>query len=98
MRTQPPFNLFEREAEQTILAYCKKKHLATLGYGSLCRGLLSGKMRPDTQFQGDDLRKSDPKFQPPRYSQYLECVKRLDHGLNNTIKNPYYLGSSLGFR
>ena len=23
--------------------------------------------------------KSDPKFQTPRYSQYLECVKRLDH-------------------
>jgi len=75
---QPPFNLFEREAEQSILAYCIQMHLATLGYGSLCRGLLSGKMRPDTQFQGDDLRKSDPKFQTPRYSQYLECVKRLD--------------------
>ncbi len=75
---QPPFNLFEKEAEQTILAYCKKMHLATVGYGSLCRGLLSGKMRQDVQFQGDDLRKSDPKFQKPRYSQYLECVKRLD--------------------
>lgn len=75
---QPPFNLFEREVEGTILAYCKKKGLATLGYGSLCRGLLTGKMRPDTEFKGDDLRKTDPKFQPPRYSQYLECVKRLD--------------------
>ncbi len=75
---QPPFNLFERNAEQTILAYCKKNHLSTLGYGSLCRGLLSGKMRADTQFQGDDLRKSDPKFQPLRYSQYLACVERLN--------------------
>jgi len=75
---QPPFNLFERADEQTILAYCKNKDLATLGYGSLCRGLLSGKMRSDTPFQGDDLRKSDPKFQAPRFSQYLECVKRLD--------------------
>jgi len=75
---QPPFNLFEREAEKTTLAYCKKNHLSTLGYGSLCRGLLSGRMRPDTQFEGDDLRKVDPKFQPPRYNQYLECVGRLD--------------------
>lgn len=75
---QPPFNLFEKTAEETILAYCKKKHLGTLGYGALCRGLLSGKMRPDIQFKGDDLRKSDPKFQPPRYQQYLACVKRLD--------------------
>ncbi len=79
---QPPFNLFEREAEQTILAYCKNKHIATLGYGVLCRGLLSGKMRLDTQFQGDDLRKTDPKFQAPRFGQYLECVKRLDQWAN----------------
>jgi aryl-alcohol dehydrogenase-like predicted oxidoreductase len=75
---QPPFNIFEKAAEETILAYCKKQHLATLGYGALCRGLLSGKMRSDTQFKGDDLRKFDPKFQQPRYSQYLTCVKRLD--------------------
>jgi aryl-alcohol dehydrogenase-like predicted oxidoreductase len=27
---------------------------------------------------GDDLRKTDPKFQPPRYAQYLEAVKLLD--------------------
>jgi aryl-alcohol dehydrogenase-like predicted oxidoreductase len=75
---QPPFNLFERQAEQTILLYCKNKHLSTLGYGVLCRGLLSGKMRLNTQFQGDDLRKFDPKFQTPRYSQYLACVEQLD--------------------
>ena len=75
---QPPFNLFERGMEETVLAYCKKKGIATLGRGPLCRGLLSGRMQPTTQFEGDDLRKSDPKFQPPHYSQYLECVKRLD--------------------
>ena len=85
---QPPFNLFEREAESTILAYCIKKHLATLGYGSLCRGLLSGKMRPDTKFQGDDLRKSDPKFTAPRFSQYLECVKRLDQWSQQYYQRP----------
>jgi aryl-alcohol dehydrogenase-like predicted oxidoreductase len=25
------------------------------------------------------VRKTDPKFQPPRYAQYLKAVKRLDH-------------------
>lgn len=85
---QPPYNLFEREAEETILPYCQKHHLATLGYGALCRGLLSGKMRPDTQFQGDDLRKVDPKFQPPRFSQYLECVQRLDAWSQKNYQRP----------
>src|SRR5207244_13504023 len=35
-------------------------------------------MRPDTKFTGDDLRQSDPKFQPPRFAQYLEAVQQLD--------------------
>ena len=74
---QPPFNMFEREMEHTVLAYCLKNKIATLGYGSLCRGLLTGKMKKETQFKGDDLRKTNPKFQGPRYSEYLECVDRL---------------------
>lgn len=74
---QFPFNLLERESEKRVLSFCLKKNLATLGYGPLCRGLLSGKMRKDSQFQGDDLRKVDPKFQEPHYSDYLKCVERL---------------------
>jgi aryl-alcohol dehydrogenase-like predicted oxidoreductase len=35
-------------------------------------------MRADTPFQGDDLRRTDPKFQPPRFAQYLRAVERLD--------------------
>ena len=35
LSAQPPFNLFERGVEETVLAYCKKKGIATLGYGSL---------------------------------------------------------------
>lgn len=74
---QSPYNLFERGIEKSELAYCLKKKIAVLSYGSLCRGLLSGKMRADSSFQGDDLRKVDPKFQPPRYAQYLDAVARL---------------------
>jgi aryl-alcohol dehydrogenase-like predicted oxidoreductase len=35
-------------------------------------------MRGDTQFNGDDLRRNDPKFQQPRYAQYLSAVDELD--------------------
>jgi aryl-alcohol dehydrogenase-like predicted oxidoreductase len=75
---QPPYNLFEREIEAEILPYCRKHDIAMLGYGALCRGLLSGRMRADTKFQGDDLRRNDPKFQQPRFTQYLAAVVRLD--------------------
>ncbi len=74
---QPPYNLFERGIEADLLPYARNHDLAMLCYGSLCRGLLSGRMQPDTRFSGDDLRKVDPKFQAPRYAGYLAAVEDL---------------------
>jgi aryl-alcohol dehydrogenase-like predicted oxidoreductase len=75
---QPPYNLFERGIEADLLPYCQKNGIAMLGYGALCRGLLSGRMRADTVFDGDDLRRTDPKFLKPRFAQYLAAVGKLD--------------------
>ena len=75
---QPPYNLFEREIERDTLPYCQKNNIVTLAYGALCRGLLAGKMTADTKFTGDDLRRNDPKFQQPRFGQYLKAVAELD--------------------
>ena len=75
---QPPYNLFERGIETNLLPYCRENGIAMLGYGALCRGLLSGRMQPDTVFDGDDLRRTDPKFQEPRFEQYLAAVTKLD--------------------
>jgi aryl-alcohol dehydrogenase-like predicted oxidoreductase len=74
---QSPYNLFEREIERDVLPYARARGIRVLGYGALCRGLLTGRMRPDTTFRGDDLRTTDPKFRPPRYSQYLAAVDAL---------------------
>jgi aryl-alcohol dehydrogenase-like predicted oxidoreductase len=75
---QSPYNLFERAIEADVLPYCRANHIVTLGYGALCRGLLSGRMRENTKFEGDDLRRIDPKFQAPRFAQYLDAVRQLD--------------------
>jgi len=75
---QPPYNLFERDIETDLLPYCRKNKIATLGYGALCRGLLSGRMQANTIFDGDDLRRNDPKFREPRFAQYLAAVEKLD--------------------
>ncbi|MFT8590557.1 MAG: aldo/keto reductase [Acetobacter orientalis] len=74
---QPPYNLFERDIEKDVLPYAVKNNLAVLAYGPLCRGLLSGRMTADRQFEGDDLRRTDPKFQQPRFGQYLKAVEDL---------------------
>jgi aryl-alcohol dehydrogenase-like predicted oxidoreductase len=75
---QPAYNLFERESEDDVLPYCLWHGIATLAYGPLCRGLLSGRMTSKTTFSGDDQRKVDPKFQQPRYGQCLRAVEELD--------------------
>ena len=73
---QSPYNLFERGIEAEILPYCRRNNIAVAGlWGALSRTAL----RPDaadTTFGGDDLRRNDPKFQQPRFAQYLAAVQR----------------------
>src|ERR1700704_3212874 len=59
---QPPYNLFERQIESDVLPYARKNGLTVLAYGSPFRRLLDGKVTAATRFEGDDLRKTDPKF------------------------------------
>ncbi|GGL42785.1 aldo/keto reductase [Sporolactobacillus putidus] len=75
---QPPYNLFERDVERDVLPYSLGHGIVALCYGSLCRGLLSGKMTEDRQFTGDDLRLADPKFQAPHFAHYLAAVHDLE--------------------
>lgn len=70
--------LFEREIEKDVLPYCEEKQILMLFYGAICRGLLSGKINKDSKFSGDDLRQIDPKFQEPRFSQYLRALEELN--------------------
>jgi aryl-alcohol dehydrogenase-like predicted oxidoreductase len=75
---QPPYNIFERGIESDVKPYCERNDIALMTYGALCRGLLSGAVSKERVFAGDDLRKADPKFKEPRFSQYLSAVKKLE--------------------
>jgi aryl-alcohol dehydrogenase-like predicted oxidoreductase len=45
-------------------------------------------MRHNRKFDGDDLRLKDPKFQHPRFSQYLKAADRLaQHAWENHRKS-----------
>jgi aryl-alcohol dehydrogenase-like predicted oxidoreductase len=85
---QPPYNLFEREIEVDVLPYAMANGLTVLSYGSLCRGLLTGKITAATIFKGDDLRKTDPKFQGARFHQYLAAVKELEDFARKRFDKP----------
>ena len=75
---QLPYNLFERQAEAEALPYAVRNNITVLCDDVLCRGLLKGMMTAATQFSGNDLRRSDPKFREPRFSQYLSVVASLN--------------------
>lgn len=86
--TQPPYNIFEREIENDVLPYALQHKLLVLSYGAICRGLLSGTMKANRKFDGDDLRLSDPKFQRPCFIQYLKAADRLgQYALQNHGKS-----------
>jgi len=74
---QLPYNIFEREIENDVLPYALQKNLLVLSYGAICRGLLSGSMKANRKFEGDDLRLTDPKFQRSRFIQYLRAADKL---------------------
>jgi len=86
---QYPFNLFEREAEDSILSYALRTGLASIGYSGLARGLLSGKMTKNREFKGDDLRKGmDPKFKEPQFTQYVGAADALNKWVKDKYQRP----------
>ncbi|MGD0802295.1 MAG: aldo/keto reductase [Terracidiphilus sp.] len=74
---QPPYNLFERGIDETVLPWCKANNIAVLTYSSLCRSLLGGRVQRGMSFDAKDIRSVDPKFQEPRFSQYMTAVEGL---------------------
>lgn len=74
---QPPYHLFRRDIEQSILPYCSSRGIAVMVYGSLAHGLLSGSFTPETHFASDDWRSQNPDFRGDVFRKNLSVVRRL---------------------
>jgi len=61
---QERFSMIDRGIEADLLPICRDNNVSVLSYSSLALGLLSGKIGPGRTFEGDDLRKDDPRFSP----------------------------------
>ncbi len=59
------------------MSWCKENSIAVLTWSSLCRSLLAGRAHRGMKFDSKDIRNYDPKFQEPRFSQYMTAVERL---------------------
>src|SRR5581483_4236757 len=76
---QPPYHLFRRDIEASILPYTAAHDIGVLVYGPLAHGLLGGHLREDTRFAPGDWRDTSPDFQGDSYRRNLAAVRDLDH-------------------
>ena len=74
---QPPYHLFRRDIEESILPYTASHDIGVLPYGPLAHGLLSGRMTPQTTFDPDDWRGKSPDFTGETFARNLAVVERL---------------------
>jgi aryl-alcohol dehydrogenase-like predicted oxidoreductase len=74
---QPPYHLFRREIEDTVLPYAAENDIGVLVYGPLAHGLLGGTMDAETSFPDDDWRSKSSAFEGETFAHNLAAVKRL---------------------
>jgi aryl-alcohol dehydrogenase-like predicted oxidoreductase len=86
---QPPYHLFRRDIEASILPYATAHDIGVLVYGPLSHGLLSGGMTLDTRFAHDDWRSKSDVFRGEKYRRNLQIVSALERfaqfELNTTV-------------
>lgn len=85
---QIPFSMVNRGIEDETVPYCIANHKSILAYSPLERGLLTGKITSDYQFQEGDHRASHPHFQPDfiqKTNQLLNQIKLIAEEHNATL-------------
>ena len=76
---QNKYSMLDRSMDAEILPYCQKEQIAVLAYSPMAMGLLTGKLTPNRELKGDDVRKIRPRFS----KENLEKLLPLLQGLQN---------------
>jgi aryl-alcohol dehydrogenase-like predicted oxidoreductase len=77
---QVPYSMVNRGIEKEIVPWCQEHQCAILAYSPLQRGLLTGKITPETPFSPGDSRPGTPFFRINnliRINHFLEEIKPL---------------------
>ena len=75
---QPPYHLFRRDIEESILPFAQEHGIGVLVYGPMAHGLLSGRMTEGTTFAPDDWRSKSDMFVGDAFRRNLGIVRRLE--------------------
>ncbi len=80
---QPPYHLFRRDIEDSILPYAAASDIGVLVYGPLAHGLLGGHLTASTKFAPADWRSRSEMFTGDGFARNLNAVRALE-GLART--------------
>ena len=75
---QPPYHLFRRDIEESILPFAREHGIGVLVYGPMAHGLLSGRMTEATTFVPDDWRSKSDMFAGNAFERNLAIVRQLE--------------------
>lgn len=77
---QPPYSLFARDIEESILPFCGENKVGVICYSPMAKGLLTGKFSAEraASLPESDHRSRDPRFRSPQLEINLEAVGQLN--------------------
>ncbi|MBL8258724.1 MAG: aldo/keto reductase [Candidatus Competibacteraceae bacterium] len=74
---QTEYSLWTRDPEAEILAACRRLGVSFVAYSPLGRGFLTGAIQKPEDFEEDDFRRFNPRFQGENFARNLVLVERL---------------------
>jgi aryl-alcohol dehydrogenase-like predicted oxidoreductase len=82
---QTEYSVFEREVE-ILLPTLRELGIGLVPYSPLGRGFLTGAAKPAAEYEENDMRRSDPRWQPGNFEKNIEAVNCLtDFARNKSI-------------
>src|SRR3954470_18191356 len=75
---QTEYSLWTRDVEDEILPACRELGIGFVAYSPLGRGFLSGRFKSADEFEQNDFRRENPRFQGRNLEHNLLLVERVE--------------------
>ncbi|WP_180901232.1 aldo/keto reductase [Martelella soudanensis] len=73
---QTEYSVFERDVE-AVLPTTHELGIGFVAYSPLGRGFLTGAVKPSAEYEENDMRRFDPRWQPGNFEKNLDAVRQL---------------------
>jgi aryl-alcohol dehydrogenase-like predicted oxidoreductase len=74
---QTEYSLWTRDPESAVLPTCRRLGVGFVAYSPLGRGFLAGTIKSPDDFEADDYRRSNPRFQGENFRRNLDLVEKV---------------------